>query len=43
MKERILLATGNLFPVTGIKEHLVSQCIFPVNERILPVTGRAKK
>ena len=49
MKERIFLATGNLFPVTGIKEYLVSQYIFYVNERLFlvtgnkfPVTGRTK-
>ena len=49
VKERISLATGNLYPVTGIKEHLVSQYIFPVNDRLFlvtgnkfPVTGRTK-
>ena len=42
MKERIFLATGHLFIVTGIKEYLVSQYIFPVNERLFPVTGRTK-
>ena len=42
LKERIFLATGNSFPVTGIKECLVSQYIFPVNERQFLVTGRTK-
>ena len=39
LKERIFLATGNSFPLTGIKECLVSQYIFPVNGRIFLVTG----
>ena len=40
LKERIFLATDNFFPVTGIKEYLVSQYIFPVNESLFLATGK---
>ena len=39
MKEYPLQQEIHIFPVTGIKEHLVSQYIFPVNETIFTVTG----